>query len=383
MKRTIEGSFAVAEATKNCEPEVVACYPITPSTHIAEELAQFYADGKLKQYIAVESEFAAISALIGASATGARTFSTTSSQGLALMNEVLFTVSGMRLPIVMAVANRALSAPLNIWNDHQDAVSERDSGWIQLYCESNQEATDTIPQAFKIAEKTLLPVMVNMDGFYLTHSVEQIDVPEKELIAKFLSKFNPEIKLDPQNPLSLGVYAFPEHYQSFREDLHQDLIASQKIITEVNAEWAKLTGRNYGNGLWEEINLHDAEYVIVAMGSVIGNVKSVINEELQKGNKKWGCLRLKSLRPFPTQIASLLSGKKSIGVFEKALSLGAPAVLYSELRSALYDCKESASQRPIVSSFVGGLGGRDITRQHIRDLFTKLEKGTGSVQQFI
>ncbi len=368
--KTIEGSIAIAHAVSNCEPDVVACYPITPSTHIAEELAQLYADGELKEYLTVESEFSAISALVGASATGARTFSATSSQGLALMHEVLFTAAGMRLPIVMVVANRALSAPLNIWNDHQDAISQRDSGWIQLYCESNQEAVDTIPQAFKIAEKTNLPTMVNVDGFYLTHSVEQIAIPDKQTIESFLPRFNPEVKLDPLKPVSLGVYAFPEHYQSFREDLQRDIQLAKTNVKKAHYEWARLTQRSYGNGLWEETNVENADYIFLAMGSVIGNAKQVVKEELASGNEKFGVVKLRCFRPFPEEIKEILQSKKAVAVFEKAVSLGSKPPLYGEIAQSMV----ANSEKPLLSSFVGGLGGKDVTRQNIRGIFNKIQK---------
>ena len=377
MLKTVEGSLAAAEVAKNCEPEVVACYPITPSTHIAEDLEEFYSNNELKSFIAVESEFSAISALIGGSAAGGRTFTATSSQGLALMHEALFCASGMRLPIVMAVANRALSAPLNIWNDHQDSVSERDSGWIQLYCESNQEVVDTIPQAFKIAEKVMLPVMVCMDGFYLTHAVEQIDVPEKELIAKFLPKFKPALRLDSAAPLTIGAYASPGIYEKFREDVDKDLTAAKEVISETATQWGDLTNRNYGNGLWEEYELGDAEVVLVAMGSVCGNIKVVI-DELRKKGKKVGLLRLKSLRPFPREITKVLAAKKYVGIFEKALSVGGYPPLFADMSAAML----RSELCPTISSFIGGLGGKDVTIWTVRKMFETLEKGE-SVRQYV
>jgi len=379
--KTLEGSEAVAEVVKNCEPEVIACFPITPSTHIAEDLAQMYSDGKIKQYIAVESEFSAISAMAGASAAGGRTFSATSSQGLALMHEILFAAAGMRLPMVLVVANRSLSAPLSIWNDHQDTISERDSGWIQLYCESNQEAVDTVPQAFKISESTKIPVMVCMDGFYLTHSVEQIDVPETEMIRKFLPPFNPELKLDSNKPITLGSYAFPEHYQDFRKDLEEDMIKSEGTIRKAHDEWAKLSGRGYGNGLWEGANLEEAECVFVGMSSVMGNAKAVVESEINKGNRKYGALRIKSYRPFVEEVAELLKGKKSVAVFEKDISFGGVPPLYSEILDSLYHLEEK--ERPVLSSFIGGLGGRDVTREVIRGVFKKTEQQEKPLREFV
>lgn len=375
-RKTVEGSFAVAEAVKNCEPDVAACYPITPSTHVAEELANFYANGELKSYIATESELSSMSACIGASAAGSRTVTVTSSQGLALMHEAVYNAAGMRMPIVMIVGNRSLSAPLNIWNDWQDSVTERDSGWIQIYCENAQEAADTVPQAFKLAEAVSLPAMVCFDGFYITHAVEPVDVPTMEEVRKFLPKFNPPVKLDPENPVSMGEYAFPSHYQSFREDVHKDLLASEKKVKEVHDEYAKLFGRGYGNGLLEEYKSQDAERVLVSMSSVCGNAKEAIDQLRAKGEKV-GLVRLRLLRPFPYEaVAKALQGKKLIGVFEKAYSLGALPPLYGEVVAALAEEKE----KPVLSSFVGGLGGKDVTVGHVTELFGKIKQGRKIVE---
>jgi len=371
VKKTIEGSIAVAEAIKNCEPDVAACYPITPSTHIAEELANFYANGELKAYIATDSELSSMSACIGASAAGSRTVTVTSSQGLALMHEAVYNAAGMRLPIVMVVGNRALGAPLNIWNDWQDSITERDSGWIQIYCENGQEATDTVPQAFKIAESVAIPVMICLDGFYVTHAVEPNDIPSQEEIRKFLPRFNPQVKLDPSNPLTLGAYAFPSHYQAFREDLHKDMLASEETVKKTHDEYANLFGRKYGNGLIEEYKSQDADYVVVSMGSVCGNAKEAVDKLRAKGEKA-GLVRVRLFRPFPyATVAKALQGKKSVGVFEKAYSIGAAPPLYSEVALSLLESKN----KPVLSSFVGGLGGKDVTVGDIIGLYEKLKKG--------
>jgi pyruvate ferredoxin oxidoreductase alpha subunit len=369
MKKTVEGSFAVAEAVKNCEPDVVACYPITPSSHIAEKLSEFYANGELKSYITTEAEFTSISAIIGASAAGSRAFSTTSSQGLALMHEAVFAAAGMRLPVVMVVGNRALSAPLNIWNDHQDSIAQRDAGWIQLYCETNQEVVDTTIQAFKIAEATKLPAMVCMDGFYLTHSVESIDIPTVEEVRKFLPPYEPEIKLDTKNPVSLGVYAFPDHYYEFRADLHKDLLASKDKIVEVHDEFEKAFGRGYG-GLIETYKSEDADYILISMGSVVGTAKEAV-DRLRKKGEKVGIVRIRAFRPFPAEeLAKVLEGKEAVGVFEKSYSMGSLAPLHSEVVTSI-SCLEDV---PPVSSFVGGLGGKDVTVEDIEELFAKIKE---------
>ena len=366
VKSTLEGSRAAAQAVRNCSPDVVACYPITPSTHIAEDLDKMYANGEIKKFIAVEAEFSAISALIGASATGGRAFSTTSSQGLALMHEALHAAAGMRFPMVMVVANRSLSAPLSIWNDHQDSISQRDTGWIQLYCESNQEVADSVPQAFKISEETYLPAMVCMDGFYLTHAVEQIDVPSKELIEKFLPHFKPEYKLDPENPVSMGAYAMPADYQSFREDLAKDVKESAEVIERVGKEWSELTGREYG--LLDAYKVEDAERVFVGMGSVMGNAKEAVDLMREKGEKV-GALRIRSYRPFPHEkVKKLLEGKK-VAVFEKDVSFGGAPPVQSEVAYALFH------EECVLSTFTGGLGGRDVTVEHVKQMLEKIKDG--------
>ncbi len=377
MKKTIEGSEAMAETVQNCNPDVVACFPITPSTHIAEDLDHIYSNGGIRDFIPVESELSAISALIGASATGGRSFSTTSSQGLALMHEALFNAAGMRLSPVMVVANRALSAPLNIWNDHQDSVSERDSGWLQLFCETNQEACDAIPQAFKIAESIAIPVMVCVDGFYLTHAVEQVDVPDKELIAKYLPKFSPKVKLDSQNPITMGAYAFPSDYQDFRKDLFDDLNNSKADIMRAHDEWAKLTGRKYGNGLFEGYRLEDAEFVFLGMGSVMGNAKEAVDRMRAKGEKV-GALKLRSFRPFPgEELAKAIAGKK-VAVFEKAISLGGDAPIYTELTTAALEFHPNV----VISSFIGGLGGKDVTVEVVVQVLQKI-KGQEPLKEWV
>lgn len=369
VRKTVEGSIAIAEAVKNCEPDVVACYPITPSTHIAETLAQYYANGEIKSYTATESEFSSISMICGASAAGGRAFTATSSQGLALMHEVVYAAAGMRLPIVMVVGNRALSAPLNIWCDHQDSVAERDAGWIQLYCENSQEGVDTAVQAFKIAESVMLPTMVCIDGFYLTHTVEPINIPTLEEVRKFLPKYNAMVKLDSDNPISMGVYALPAHYQEFREDVHKDNLAAKSKIVEVDNEFGQMFGRSYG-GLAEGYKTEDADYVFLAMGTVVGNAKEAADELRAKG-KKVGVVKLRSFRPFPEdEIRKLLEGKKHVAVFEKSYGLGSFAPVYSDVINSLFSLKK----RPTVSSFIGGLGGKDVTVNTVVEIFKKIRK---------
>jgi pyruvate ferredoxin oxidoreductase alpha subunit len=309
--KTVNGATAVSESAKNCSPDVVSGYPITPTTHVVEEMAKYYANGETKNFISVESEFSALSALIGGAACGSRTFTATGAQGLLLMHEVLFCASGMRLPLVMVVGNRSVSAPLSIWNDEQDSVSQRDTGWIQIYCKNNQEAADAIPQAYYIAEKASIPVMVCIDGHFLTHTTEQVDLLSKEQINSFLPAFKPVVTLDPENPVSLGVYAAPSHYQEFRMDLSADLEKSAAVIAEAGQKFGHLFNRTYG--LIEEYHTKDATEVIVGLGSAMENVKAVVDEQ-RKNGKKIGALHLRILRPFPRELLRHALAGKRIGV---------------------------------------------------------------------
>ena len=266
MRKQIEGSKAVAETVAHCHPEVIAAYPISPQTHIVEELSNLVKRDVLKgcEYINVESEFAAMSACIGASAAGARTYTATASQGLLFMAEAVYNASGLGMPIVMTVANRAIGAPINIWNDHTDAMSQRDSGWLQLYAEDNQEAADLHVQAFKIAEELSLPVMVCMDGFILTHAVEVVDIPEEAKIRAFLPPFEPRQVLDPKHPLSIGAMVGPEAYTEVRYLAHHRQMQALDLIPQVQEEWKELFGRDSG-GLVKPYRMEDADTVIVAL----------------------------------------------------------------------------------------------------------------------
>ncbi|MEM4272611.1 MAG: transketolase C-terminal domain-containing protein, partial [Candidatus Bilamarchaeaceae archaeon] len=297
-------------------------------------------------------------------------FTTTDSQGLFLMHEALFAASGMRLPMVIVNANRAVSAPLNIWNDQQDSISERDSGWIQIYCNNNQEAVDAVPQAFKISEDTLLPVMVCVDGFYLTHIVEQIDVPEKELILKYLpGKRDAKFKLDTSNPISMGMYAMPRDYQGFRHDLHLDLVKAKENVKKEMEAWAAVSGRRYGNGLWEEIHAEGADILFVGMGSVMENAELAVEKMRAKG-KKVGIVRIRCYRPFPCEVAKAFGKAKKVVVFEKALGFGASPPLYTDISHAVREAKLKTK----VYSIAGGLGGKDVTVEHIIEMLAKVKK---------
>ena len=371
MKEFLEGSQAIAKAVKLCKPGVISAYPITPQTHIVEELAQFVANGELNsQFVNVESEHSAASVVLGGSATGVRVFTATSSQGLFYMMEVLFNIAGLRLPVVLACANRAVSAPINIWNDQQDSVSLRDSGWIQMYAEDVQEAADLHYIAYRIAEdkSVMLPVMVCMDGYTLTHGIETVDMPTQDLVDKFLPPYKPLYKLDPQNPLTLGPLVDADSYMETRYAIEQTFKDILKLIPKATAEFSKVFGRTY-NGLIEEYRTEDADRVIVAMGSVCGTIKEVV-DELRKKGKKVGLLKITTYRPFPVQeIYEALKGVQRVAVMDRALSLGSYAPLASEVKAVFFGKKKKPS---VISSFVAGLGGRDITRDSVKEIYRKL-----------
>jgi pyruvate ferredoxin oxidoreductase alpha subunit len=375
MMQMIEGSHAVAEAVKFCRPQVIAAYPITPQTHIVEALADFVANCELDaEYITVENEFSALSACIGASAAGSRTYSATTSQGLALMFEVCFNVAGMRLPIVMSIANRALGAPLSIWNDQQDSISLRDSGWLQFYAEDNQEATDLHYIAYRVAENPsiLLPAFVCFDGFILSHTYEPTDLLSQEEVDKYLPGFNPKERLDAADPISFGMYATPDYYHEFRYEMDRTLKESRAIIQEAGKEFGRMFGRDY-SAMVEGYRLDDAETAIVAMGSICGTTKDAIDEMREEG-KKVGLLKVRVFRPFPTdEIAQALAHVKSVAVLDKNISLGAKGALALEVKDALY-----SSGIP-VKDYIIGLGGRDVRKKDIKAIVDLVEKGQGDI----
>ncbi len=364
-KQFLEGSNAIAQVIKNIAPDVVSAYPITPQTHIVEDLAKFKAEGQANyEYVRAESEFAAASIVLGASATGVRTYSATSSQGLLLMNEVVYNIAGMRLPIVMTCANRAVSAPINIWNDHSDAMSVRDSGFIQLFSEDNQEAIYQHILAYKIAEKLKLPVLVNVDGFILTHSYEAVIIPESKEIKKFLPYYKPETGtyLNPKNPVTLGSFFSPEYYFEARESLHNDLINSLSVIKQEYSLLKKVFNlKTSDNGLIEYYGPKNPESILIAMGSIVGTIRETL-----KGNKKVGVLKIKTYRPFPgEEINKILKNIKNIGVIEKAISLGQAGPLYTDIKTAVSGNKN-------IKNYIVGLGGRDIRTEMIKKIVKDL-----------
>jgi pyruvate ferredoxin oxidoreductase alpha subunit len=384
MMKVVEGSYAVAHAVMCCLPDVVSAYPITPQTHIVEHLSQLVADGELdSEFLTVDSEFTALSVLVGSSAMGARCYSSTTSQGLALMYEVLYNVSGMRMPVVMTVANRALGAPLNIWNDQQDSIGARDVGWLQIYAENVQEAVDATPQAYKIAEDPdiLTPIMVCMDGFILTHVYEPVELLDSEKVKSFLPPYKPADILDPANPKTFGAFADPSTYTEFRYQQFEAQERALKKIEQVAKEFQETFGRYYG-GLIDTYQSDDAEVVIVTMGSVIGTIKDAIDQMRAEG-KKVGLVKVRSYRPFPVQaLRSALKDAHVIAVVEKDVSIGMEAGLLTDLKSAFYN---SNIRTPIIG-FAAGLGGRDITIKDIRSIVDKAyaaSKGIESEFEFL
>ena len=360
-KITIEGltgDAAIAQALRQSDLDILAAYPITPQTIIVEDYQKFAANGEVKaKVIPVESEHSAMSACVGASAVGARVATASASAGLALMWEILYCAASMRMPIVFAVANRALSGPINIHNDHSDGMGMRDSGFIQLYCQGAQEAYDTTIMAFKLAERhdVLLPVMVGIDGFIVSHNVERVEMLPDKVVQEFVGVRDPFIKLDPENPVTMGPLALTDYYFEFKQQQDEAIMGVADVYKEVEAEFSKLTGRKYG--IFETYKTEDADFIILAMSSMGGTAKVVADAMREKGDKV-GVIRLKMFRPFPARgLVKAIGKAKAVVVFEKAMSFGASThPLALEVKSALYDSKE----KPMVVDFVVGLGGRDV-----------------------
>jgi pyruvate ferredoxin oxidoreductase alpha subunit len=395
----LNGDNAVALAAKQCDVDVVAAYPITPQTIIVEKFSEYVANGEVETaFVCVESEHSAMTCCITASATGARTFTATASAGLALMHEMLGVASGCRTPVVMSVVNRALSAPINIHCDHSDSMCERDLGWVQLYAENSQEAYDSIIQAFRIAENldVTLPTMVGLDGFVLSHTLENVSVLPDEVVKKFVGirqvpmEMNHEgkmvpFKLDPANPLTIGPLDLQDYYFEHKRQQEESMRKALDVIKQVHDEYAKLSGRSYGNGLVEAYRLDDAEIAAVCMGSTAGTMKTVV-DELRANGIKAGLLRIRAFRPLPVEdIVSNLSGKKAVAVMDRACSFGGDGgPLFHEIRHAVYDLPD----RPKLVNYIYGLGGRDIQPHMIDGIYKELQKiaETGEIEskvQFI
>jgi len=381
----LNGDEAVAYAAKQSDVDVVAAYPITPQTIIVERFSEYVANGEVEtEFVCTESEHSALTACLAASVTGARAFTASASAGLALMHEMLFVTSGCRAPVVMAIANRALSAPLNIHGDHSDTMTERDSGWIQIYVENAQEAYDSVIQAFRIAENTdvLLPVIVGLDGFTLSHTLENVHVLADDVVKKFVGtrKFvnvvNHEgktvpFKLDPDNPTSMGPIALPNYYFEFKRQQEEAMKNALKIIPQVNREYSEISGRNYGDGLVDPYYVEDAEIAIVCLGSTAGTVKAVV-DEMRADGVKAGLLRIRTFRPLPVEkIVNTLKNAKAVAVMDRSMSFGGEGgPVFHEVRHALYD----TDKHPHIVNYIYGLGGRDTSPMQIRKIYEDLQK---------
>jgi pyruvate ferredoxin oxidoreductase alpha subunit len=383
-KTAMSGDEAIAFGVKQSDVDVVAAYPITPQTIIVEKFSEYVANGEVEtEFVCTESEHSALAASLAASVTGARAFTATASAGLALMHEMLFVTSGCRSPVVMAVANRALSAPLNIHGDHSDSIAQRDSGWIQLYVENAQEAYDTVIQAFRIAENfsVLLPVMVGLDGFTLSHTLENVETLRDEVVKEFVgTRLLPNVhthegkmapfRLDPDNPMTMGPIALQNYYFEFKRQQDEAMKNALEVIQKINDEYAKVSGRKYGNGLIEAYRLEDADVATVCLGSTAGTMKAVV-DDLRKEGVKAGLLRLRAFRPLPVkEILNALEKVKAVAVMDKSMSFGGDGgAVFHEIRHALYDAKAA----PYVVDYIYGLGGRDASPKEFRGIYEDLQ----------
>ncbi len=362
----IEGTHAASYAVKLARVQVIAAYPITPQTGVVEELSEIVSRHELNaKFIKVESEHSAMACCIGASITGARAFTATSSQGLALMHELLHWASGSRLPIVMVNVNRAMAPPWSIYVDHNDSLSQRDTGWLQFYAESNQEVLDTVLHAYRIAEKVLLPVMINLDAFVLSHTSEPVAIPKQELIDGFLPKRDAQFKVDPEDPHAFGALVGPDAYMEMRYKLFQAMEDSRQVIREVDSEYAEKFGRSYG-GLIEEYCTEGAEVVLLTSATAVSTARVAV-DELRSLGFPVGMVKLRTFRPFPVEeIRSISERVGKIGVLDRNVSFGATGMIYQEAKAVLYN----APVKPILFGFIAGLGGRDITTETIKDIFS-------------
>lgn len=369
MLQALEGSQALAKAVALCRPQVVAAYPITPQTHIVENLAKLVADGEFNgEIVSVESEFSAASVALGAAVAGSRAYTASSSQGILLMGEVLYNIAGLRVPVVMTCANRAVSAPLSIWNDHQDSMAMRDAGWIQLYCADNQDAIDTSIMAFLIAETCELPVMVCVDGFILTHTLEALEMPTQQQVDEFLPAYHYQRALDARHPLSLGTLVSPDYFPEARHSHHQALLKAEAVINACDQRWAQLTGREHGGALVVEGEAQ-AQIGILCLGSVYGTLREAQAEYPQLPAVK--LLKLRAFRPFPTQLLrQACAGLTHLIVVERALSPGIGGIVGNEVKAALYGDVVPTLK---IHNYALGLGGRDIPLDILPRLLQALE----------
>ncbi|MEM3759581.1 MAG: transketolase C-terminal domain-containing protein [Candidatus Bathyarchaeia archaeon] len=381
----LNGDEAVAYAAKQSDVDIVAAYPITPQTIIVEKFSEYVANGEVEtEFVCTESEHSALTACLAASVTGARAFTASASAGLALMHEMLFVTSGCRAPVVMAIANRALSAPLNIHGDHSDTMAQRDSGWIQIYVENAQEAYDSVIQAFRIAEnpEVLLPAIVGLDGFTLSHTLENVQVLPDDVVKKFVGTrqfpliTNHEgkkvpLRLDPENPTTMGPIALPNYYFEFKRQQEEAMKNALSVIRQVHDEYAQLSGRRYGDGLLEPYQMEDAEFATVCLGSTAGTIKAVV-DELRAEGVKAGLLRMRTFRPLPAEeIVEALKNVDAVAVMDRSMSFGSHGgPVFHEVRHALYD----AEKHPYLVNYIYGLGGRDTSQTQIRGIYEDLQR---------
>ena len=364
MKQVLEGSHAVAEAVRLAKVNVISAYPITPQTHIVERLSDFCADGSLDaRFLRVESEHSALAALIGAASTGVRTFTATSSQGLALMHELLHWSSGARLPIVMAEVNRALAPGWNIWTDQTDSLAQRDTGWLQLYCETGQEVLDTTLQAFWLAETVNLPVMVILDAFFLSHTYEPVDVPDQEAVDRFLPPYEPKFRLDTENPCAFNQLAPPNIYMEMRHSMQQAMDEVLKRFSEMEDRFEGSFRRRYGPV--EALLCDDAEIILVTSGTITSTSRQLL-QDLRAAGERIGLLKIKLFRPFPADTVRRVLGRvEKVAVIDRNCSFGAGGIFAQEVRAALCNL----ASRPSVFSYIAGLGGRDVTPDLLKEIY--------------
>jgi pyruvate ferredoxin oxidoreductase alpha subunit len=372
MKHALEGSQALARTVALCRPQVIAAYPITPQTHIVENLSKLVADDVLDcELVSVESEFSAASVALGAVAAGSRAYTASSSQGILLMTEVLYNIAGLRIPLVLTCANRAVSAPLSIWNDQQDSMSVRDAGWIQLYCTTNQEAVDTTIQAYRIAEQCELPVMVCVDGFTLTHTLEVLDIPDQEQVDGFLPPFRFERRLDPASPISIGTLVSPEFFTESRYNHHQELNEALPVIESAAHDWETVSGRE------QVAHLHasgpeTARFGILSLGSIAGTLEAA--RDHYRDLPATRLLTLRTFRPFPLEaIREACAGLDDLVVMERALSPGSGGIVGTEIRAALGGLEKA----PRIHNFSVGLGGRDVPMEIYPRIHEAVRAGSG------
>jgi len=371
MRHVLEGSHAVSEAVRLARAQVISAYPITPQTHIVEQLSEYCANGTLDaRFLRVESEHSALAALIGAASSGVRTFTATSSQGLALMHELLHWASGARLPIVMAEVNRAMAPGWNIWADQTDSLAQRDTGWVQLYCENGQEVLDTTIQAFRLAEWVNLPVMVNLDAFFLSHTYEPVDVPDQKSVDRFLPPYKPRFQLDLANPCAFNQLAPPNIYMEMRHNIQMAMDEALTFLEQMEEEFESILGRRHG--AVEAIQCDDAEVILITSGSVTSTSRQVVAELREKGEKV-GLLKIKLFRPFPVNMLRERTASASkVAVIDRNFSFGASGIFAQEVKAAL--CNFPG--HPPVYGYIAGLGGRDITTEVIEDIYWLTKKST-------